>query len=98
MLLLANAVHGLVLPAPSLNVPAQIRPIDAGGVDRFAASFEKVQATDGTTALVFPSMTLAKSGSAPSYDYTRGLEDLNGIDIWADIPGQSENVAASLEL
>jgi hypothetical protein len=34
---------------------------------------------------------LAKEGIPKvQYDYTRGLEDLNGIDIWADIPTSSE--------
>ena len=34
---------------------------------------------------------LAKEGVPKvQYDYTRGLDELNGIDIWADIPTSSE--------
>lgn len=86
MLLLANVVHGLVLPAPTEI--AEVRRVDASISQH--ASFGKLQARD--TSLVFPSLTLAASGKPPSYDYTRGLDELNGIDVWADIPGQSENV------
>lgn len=34
---------------------------------------------------------IAKEGIPKvSYDYTRGLDELNGIDVWADIPTTSE--------
>ena len=41
-----------------------------------------------SSSLLFPSIALAKEEAV--VDYTRGLEELNGIDIWANIPGSSE--------
>ena len=78
MLHIALAIPAFVVP-PVVPVPA-------------AAMHTIVQQRAPLMEPSLPTPFLIAKEGIPKvqYDYTRGLEELNGIDIWADIPTSSE--------
>ena len=76
-------LSSLLASSPALVLPPVVVQPTVQVVQQRAAAFVE-------PSLPTPFL-LAKEGIPKvSYDYTRGLDELNGIDVWADIPTTSE--------
>ena len=80
-----SAMLQISLAATSFIIPLSV-PVEAPVVQQVA--MQRAVFGPSSSSLLFPSIALAKEEAV--VDYTRGLEELNGIDIWANIPGSSE--------